>query len=78
MTHSQCSRTALFVCVLSDHQLLSVPLTCMASGLHVLQHNCYMKSFMVNKAIYLETLHGWKSMHDLLSECGVSIVHQKD
>ena len=53
MTHSQCSRTALFVCVLSDHQLLSVPLTYMASGLHVLQHNCYMKSFMANKAICL-------------------------
>ena len=78
MTHSQCSRTAVFVCILSDHQLLIVPVTCMASGLHALQHNCYMKSFMAYKGNRLETLHGWKSLHDLLSECGVSIVHQKD
>ena len=56
MTHSQCSRTALFVCVLPHHQLLTVLLTCMAYGLHVLQHNCYMKSFMVNTANLFGTL----------------------
>ena len=49
MTHSQCSRTALFVCVLSDHQLLAVPLTCMAYGLHVLQHNCYVHEVTYDK-----------------------------